>query len=37
MKKILFAFFSFVIVSANAQTADEVIQKYTKAMGGLNA
>jgi len=36
MKNVLFAVLSFVIISANAQTADEVIQKYTKAMGGLN-
>lgn len=37
MKKILLSVLSFVFISANAQTADEVIQKYTKAMGGLNA
>ena len=28
---------SFAFISTNAQTADEVIQKYTKAMGGLSA
>ena len=37
MKKILFAILSFAFVSANAQTADDVIQKYSKAMGGLAA
>src|SRR5690349_12342931 len=37
MKKILFAILSFAFISANAQTADDVIQKYTAAMGGLNA
>lgn len=37
MKKILFALLGFAFVSAQAQTADEVIQKYTAAMGGLDA
>lgn len=37
MKKILFAALCFVFISANAQTADEIIQKYATAMGGLNA
>ena len=37
MKKILFILLSFVFVSANAQTVDEVIQKYTANMGGLEA
>lgn len=37
MKKILFAAFCFVFFTANAQTADEIIQKYATAMGGLNA
>jgi hypothetical protein len=37
MKKILFAILSFAFVSANAQTADDVIQKYSKAMGELAA
>jgi hypothetical protein len=37
MKKILFAVLSFAVVSAHAQTADEVIQKYTANMGGLDA
>jgi hypothetical protein len=37
MKKLLFAVLSFVVVSAHAQTADEVIQKYTTNMGGLEA
>jgi hypothetical protein len=35
MKKILFAILSFAFVSAHAQTADDIIQKYTKATGGL--
>ena len=37
MKKLLFAFLSFAFASAQAQTADEVIQSYTTAMGGLDA
>jgi hypothetical protein len=37
MKKILVALLSFAFLSANAQTADEVIQKYSTAMGGLEA
>jgi hypothetical protein len=37
MKKIVFAFLTFAFISTNAQTADEVIQKYAKAMGGLSA
>jgi hypothetical protein len=37
MKKLLVALFSFAFISANAQTADEVIQKYTTAMGSLEA
>ena len=37
MKKILFAILSFAFISANAQTVDDVIQKYTAAMGGLSA
>ena len=37
MKKILCAILSFAFVSANAQTADDVIQKYSKAMGELAA
>jgi len=37
MKKILLGILCFVVISANSQTADEVIQKYTKAMGGLAA
>ena len=37
MKKILFAIASFACISAHGQTADEVIQKYTTAMGGLKA
>jgi hypothetical protein len=37
MKKIIFAVLSFAVVSAHAQTADEVIQRYTANMGGLDA
>ena len=37
MKKILCAILSFAFVSTNAQTVDDVIQKYSKAMGGLAA
>ena len=37
MKKILFAILSFAFASAHAQTADDIIQKYAKAMGGLSA
>ena len=35
MKKIFFALLAFVVLKAQAQTADEVIQKYATAMGGL--
>lgn len=37
MKKLLFAVLSFTVVSAQAQTADAVIEKYTTNMGGLDA
>jgi outer membrane lipoprotein-sorting protein len=37
MKKLLFALLSFAFLSASAQTADEVIQKYTAGIGGLDA
>ena len=37
MKKILFAVLSLMFISAQAQTVDEVIQKYSTAMGGLDA
>ena len=37
MKQIFFVIMSLAFISANAQTADEVIQKYAKAMGGLPA
>ena len=37
MKKIFFAILSLAFVSTNAQTVDDVIQKYSKAMGGLAA
>lgn len=36
MKKLIFAFLAFVAVSANAQTAEEVVSKFTTAMGGLD-
>ena len=37
MKKLLFAVLSFASIAVHAQTADEVIQKYTTNMGGLDA
>ena len=37
MKKLLIALLSFAMLSVNAQTADEIIQKYNTAMGGLEA
>lgn len=37
MKRLLFALFTFTTLAANAQTADEVIQKYSAALGGLDA
>jgi hypothetical protein len=37
MKKILVAFFCLAAISAQAQTAEEIITKYTAAMGGLDA
>lgn len=37
MKQFFAALLSFAFLSANAQTADEVIQKYTVTMGGLGA
>lgn len=37
MKKLFAGIFCLVVVSANAQTADEVIQHYTTTMGGLEA
>jgi hypothetical protein len=35
MKKILLVILSFAFISAHAQTVDDIIQKYSKAMGGL--
>lgn len=35
MKKIIFLLLTLIFIKANAQTADEVIQKYATAMGGL--
>jgi len=35
MKKILYSILSFVFISVNGQTADEIIQKYATAVGGL--
>jgi hypothetical protein len=37
MKKLLVVLSCFAYISVNAQTADEVIQKYSAAMGGLDA
>ena len=37
MKKFLIVLFSLAVVHAQAQTADDVIQKYATAMGGLDA
>jgi hypothetical protein len=37
MKKLLFALLGLVFLSANAQTIDEVIQKYSANLGGLEA
>ena len=37
MKKLLVIILSFVFISANAQTVDEVIQKYSAKLGGLDA
>jgi hypothetical protein len=37
MKNIFFILLSFGFYAAAAQTADEIIQKYTAAMGGLDA
>jgi len=36
MKKIFFLLFAFIFTKANAQTVDEIIQKYASAMGGLD-
>lgn len=37
MKKIFAALLTMVVISASAQTAEEVINKYSLAMGGLDA
>lgn len=37
MKKIFLILFSFFSLLANAQSAEEIIQKYSDAMGGLDA
>lgn len=37
MKKYLFAFACFISMAVHAQTADQIVQKYTAAMGGLDA
>jgi len=37
MKKLLVVLFSFALVAGRAQTADEIVQKYAAAMGGLDA
>jgi hypothetical protein len=36
MKKMIFSILTFVFVSTHAQTVDDVIQKYSKAIGGLS-
>lgn len=36
MKRFLFALFTLAFLSANAQTVEEIIQKHTTAMGGLD-
>jgi hypothetical protein len=37
MKKLVFALLGLAFISANAQTVDEVIQKYSENLGGLEA
>ena len=37
MKTLFFALLGFVVVSASAQTVEEVIQKYSARLGGLDA
>lgn len=37
MKKLIVGFLSLITLSASAQTADEIVQKYATAMGGLDA
>lgn len=37
MKKLLFVAFGFIAIAVNAQTADEVIMKFSANMGGLDA
>jgi hypothetical protein len=37
MKKLFFVLLSFSFISAGAQTVDEIIQKYTANLGGLDA
>ena len=37
MRKLFVTLLSFAVISANAQTADEVILKYATTMGGLEA
>jgi outer membrane lipoprotein-sorting protein len=37
MKKLFFALLGLAFISANAQTVDEVIQKYSENLGGLEA
>jgi hypothetical protein len=37
MREIFFSILSFVFITTNAQTADEIIQRYSKSVGGLAA
>jgi hypothetical protein len=37
MKKLFFAILSFGVFTANAQTAEEIVQKYSANLGGLEA
>jgi len=36
MKRIFVLFFAFAFITAHAQTADEIVQKYANAVGGLD-
>jgi len=34
MKKLIFVLLAFAFITAQAQTVDDIIQKYSNAMGG---